>query len=131
MAGVSAPAARSFTVAAAASSSGTTFGSRSPLAASPFHRGFTSSKQAATALSRRELLGSGAAAAALVPPLAAQAVVPGSSSATMAAAVAAPVAGVQMGELTTELDSYGVERLALQPEGALVGGMEWLVPTNR
>lgn len=95
-------------------------GGRSLLAAPSFsHHKLSGRHHTAAALSRRELLGSSAAAAVVLPPLTAQGATTGGTAgvATASAAAVAPAAGVQQRELTTEIDSYGVERLALQPEG--------------
>ncbi|PSC74999.1 Haloalkane dehalogenase [Micractinium conductrix] len=67
-------------------------------------------------MNRRELLGTGAAAAAVLGGSSCSSAA--AAAATAGAAVAAGEAGtVQLRPLTTELDSNGVERLALQPEG--------------
>ena len=71
-------------------------------------------------MNRRELLGTGAAAAAVLGGSSCSSAA--AAAATAGAAVAAGEAGtVQLRPLTTELDSNGVERLALQPEGENAG----------
>jgi hypothetical protein len=119
-AGVAAAAA-AHRPAAAAHLRPAAFGRRALPTVSPFRSSTASGRQpAAAALSRRELLGSSAAAAALLPPALAAQGAAGGGAAMAASASAAPTAAaaIELRDLKMEVDSHGMQRLALQPEGA-------------
>jgi hypothetical protein len=97
------------------------FGWRALPTAPPSRSSTAAGRQpAAAALNRRELLGSSAAAAALLPPALAAQGAAGSGAAMAASASAAPAApaAIKLRDLKLEVDSHGMQRLALQPEGA-------------